>query len=386
MQFYSLLNTSVGDFGHQADSLLLQGRHGISEPTDCSAVHVEIQNAYGDLSEMHPVTAPASVKITEDAIEIYFSPFRLTGKERIAVSVRGEKTEYSPQTCDLCTVRGESDFNSFRENGVVYRMYIPSSDIPRPLILFLHGGGECGSDNRLQLTGTMGAISLAERFPDFYIMAPQAPDNGISIASALQSMGSFSHFNHMDLGTPPDSGKSARGWNRHCLAKIAAEIRRLIRAGKVDPARIYLTGMSMGGGGCLKMLSAAPELFAAACIICPTMNSETYSILHELPPVPSWISCAYIDHQRNRHVFLLDACQHLWAQNRRDVKLTLFTAAELEKYGIGSTEGLTDAQIRSENHNCWTLVYHNEHHMLSWMTAQVNRRISGCILPSGAGI
>ena len=374
MKLYAHFNTSVGDFGHQADSLLLKGCHGISDHRDSSAVQAEIINACGDLSGMHPVTAASSIRIREDAIEIFFSPFRLTGKERVAVTIHGEKTEYSPGTCDLCTVRGESDFDSFRENGIVYRMHVPSASVPRPLILFLHGGGECGSDNCLQLTGTMGAISLAERFPDFYIMAPQAPDNGISIEAALGSMKGFSQFDHMDLGALPHCGKSARGWNRDYLAGIEAEILRLVRAEKVDPSRIYLTGMSMGGGGCLRMLSVAPGLFAASCIICPTMNSETYSILHELPPVPCWISSAYIDHQRNRHAFLTDACSHLWEQGRRDVKLTLFTAEELKKYGIGCSEGLTDAQIRSENHNCWTLVYHNERHMLSWMPAQVNSR------------
>ena len=47
--------------------------------------------------------------------------------------------------------------------------------VPRPLVLFLHGGGECGEDNLIQLTGTLGALRLAEKWPEMYVMAPQAP-------------------------------------------------------------------------------------------------------------------------------------------------------------------------------------------------------------------
>ena len=60
MKLYAHFNTSVGDFGHQADSLLLKGCHGISDHRDSSAVQAEIINACGDLSGMHPVTAASS--------------------------------------------------------------------------------------------------------------------------------------------------------------------------------------------------------------------------------------------------------------------------------------------------------------------------------------
>ena len=58
---------------------------------------------------------------------------------------------------------------------MLYRLYRPEASVPRPLILFLHGVGESGNDNFSQMVGTVGAIRLAERYPDMYIMAPQAP-------------------------------------------------------------------------------------------------------------------------------------------------------------------------------------------------------------------
>ena len=50
------------------------------------------------------------------------------------------------------------------------------------------------------------------------------------------------------------------GWNRSYLAAVCDRIRELIAAGQVDAKRIYVTGMSKGGGGTLRMLSVA-----AAC-------------------------------------------------------------------------------------------------------------------------
>ena len=369
MFFHSKLLTSVGDLGLQADALLLTPKRSIDsiQKTD---INVTIENGYADLSRLVPITVPANIDISSDGIIIHFVPFRLSGGQIIHVKILEEQFEYTIDSVSEKIIKGESDFQKKEENGVIFRLYAPSTDSPRPLILFLHGGGECGSDNLLQLTGTLGAISLAERFPDFYVMAPQAPDNGVSIEQMLADFNHFSSFDTMDLGTPTGYGKSKRGWNRDYLSKVSAEIQRLIDSGKVDSSRIYLTGMSMGGGGCLEMLSVAPKLFAAACIICPSMNSDTYSVLHELPDVPCWFASAYIDHQLNRHVFLLKACTHLWEKGRTDVKLTLFTSEELKKYHLGTATGITNEQIHAENHNCWTLVYHNEHHMLSWMVSQ----------------
>ena len=91
--------------------------------------------------------------------------------------------------------------------------------------------------------------------------------------------------------------KGERGWNRDYVAKVTDIIRKMISDGKVDENRVYLIGMSMGGGGVLQTISVAPDLFAAAVPICPSMNGESYANLLHLPKVPVWITSAYMDHQ-----------------------------------------------------------------------------------------
>ena len=46
-----------------------------------------------------------------------------------------------------------------------------------------------------------------------------------------------------------------------------------------------MTGLSMGGGGTIQAVSVAPDLFAAALPICPSMNGESYAQLLHWPGV-----------------------------------------------------------------------------------------------------
>ena len=85
------------------------------------------------------------------------------------------------------------------------------------------------------------------------------------------------------MGITPFSLKGERGWNRDYVAKVTDIIRKMISDGKVDENRVYLIGMSMGGGGVLQTISVAPDLFAAAVPICPSMNGESYANLLHLP-------------------------------------------------------------------------------------------------------
>jgi hypothetical protein len=87
-----------------------------------------------------------------------------------------------------------------------------------------------------------------------------------------------------------------------------------------------------------------------------------------------YISSAYIDHQANRHAYILRACSKLWAEGQKDVHFTLFTTEELEKYNIVASPNLTEAQIRSANHKSWALVLHNEYGILDWMISHRKKR------------
>ena len=92
--------------------------------------------------------------------------------------------------------------------------------------MFLHGGGECGEDNELQLTGTLGALRLAERWSDMYIMAPQAPSGNLGMQEMFEVMKKRGNPFSADMGITPFSLKGERGWNRDYVAKVTDIIRK----------------------------------------------------------------------------------------------------------------------------------------------------------------
>lgn len=331
---------------------------------------------YKDLSKKVPAAGVTDVIYRDGQLLLTVEPFVYQHEFHITGTGRAEGVEIDKAAAAKVQFKGMDDFCAVEENGIRYRIYEPDEKSPRPLILFLHGGGECGEDNWIQLAGTFGAVELAKRFSDMYVMAPQAPGGNTGMQEMFLIMKKRGNPFRVDLRTTPFSLKGERGWNRDYLSKVCGEIRRMIHEGKVDQERVYVIGMSMGGGGVLSTLSVDPDLFAAAVPICPSMNGESYAILNELPEVPTWISTAYIDHQPGRHVYLLEACQKLWREGRTDVHYTMFRPEELQSYGLGVTEGLTEKEIYEENHYSWILVLHNERCILDWMVSHVKKDIT----------
>ena len=354
-------NTYIGDFGQWLESVRIEG---LTQEINCE--DITLKNCFVDCCKSIPGKGVLSIEQSAGDTIITFDPFLF--RPDFSIEAAGETISQS--TIDKVVVKNEEMFGKYEENDVLYRMYEPTAHSPRPLILFLHGGGECGTDNLQQLTGTLGAIKLAERYPDMYILAPQAPDYGMDMQEMFAKMQQHGDPFRVCIGADTDIGIGVRGWNRDYVGRVCDLIRKMIAEGKVDAARVYIIGMSMGGAGVITTVSVAPDLFAAAVPICPSMNADSYPMLANWPSVPVYIASSYIDHQANRHAYILRACSKLWASGRKDVSFTLFTTEELEKYNIVASPNLTEAQIREASHKSWILVLHNEYGILSWMTSQ----------------
>jgi len=74
------------------------------------------------------------------------------------------------------TRTADDKFAKIEEGRVMYRLYSPDATEPRPMILFLHGGGNGGyegeRDNEKQLMADYGPVNFAEDYPDVFVMAP----------------------------------------------------------------------------------------------------------------------------------------------------------------------------------------------------------------------
>ena len=138
-------------------------------------------------------------------------------------------------------------------NKLEYLQFLPEgygdSDTARfPLVVFLHGAGERG--NELELLKKHGPPKVAMKdhgFP-FILAAPQCP---------------------------PD-----RWWDPD---EVIALTRHLTKTLQVDPRRIHLTGISMGGFGTWACLAKEPELYASGVPICGGGDPNNAAILKSIP-------------------------------------------------------------------------------------------------------
>ena len=127
----------------------------------------------------------------------------------------------------------------------------------RPLILFLHGSEERGCD--LERIARHGIPKIAEEDPDFPFVAisPQLPPGGV--------------------------------WHRYHRTLLAL-LDDVIECHTVDPGRVYLTGVSLGGYGAWHLAAHAPERFAAVVPVCGGgLPSQGFpEEVHALKEVPVW--------------------------------------------------------------------------------------------------
>ena len=119
-----------------------------------------------------------------------------------------------------------------------------------PFILFLHGAGERG--NNLKRVKKHGVPKIVERRPDFpfIVLSPQCPDE-------------------------------TTWWDHQRTLKLLLD--EIVANYAVDEARIYLTGLSMGGYGTWSLAMAYPRLFAAIAPICGGGFPEFVSVLKSVP-------------------------------------------------------------------------------------------------------
>lgn len=133
-----------------------------------------------------------------------------------------------------------------------YQVFVPhrpARQARSPVILYLHGAGERGTDGQLQTMVGLGPVvkARAESFPAIVVF-PQAP---------------------------PDSV-----WNGASARAAMQALEAALREFGGDPTRIYLTGLSMGGYGTWDLALEHAGRFAALVPICGGLHA-----LHAFPNI-----------------------------------------------------------------------------------------------------
>jgi predicted peptidase len=165
--------------------------------------------------------------------------------------------------------RERSEKRVFRDShgqSLPYRLFVPKSyDAAKkyPLLLFLHGAGERGDDNWAQLANAevlqLIKDDVAAKHPCF-LVAPQCPAG----AKWVEAPWNSKKPHH----TPAEPSAPMR---------LALEmLDSLEKEYSIDPARRYVTGLSMGGYGSFDACLRRPGYFAAAVPICGGADDARY--------------------------------------------------------------------------------------------------------------
>lgn len=193
-----------------------------------------------------------------------------------------------------------------------YLLYLPKdydkSDKSFPLVLFLHGAGERGTDiEKVKVHGLPRLVNEGKDFP-FIVVSPQCPDLML--------------------------------WNTDVLSSLLDEIEANYR---VDKNRIYVTGLSMGGYGTWSLALAQPERFAAIAPVCGWADtSKANTIAH----LPIWVF-------------------HGAKDNVVPVKTSEDMVSALKNYG----SEVKFTVYPEANHDSWTETYNNDE-LYKWFLQQ----------------
>ena len=144
-----------------------------------------------------------------------------------------------------------------KKASMSYWLYLPANaaakDVKLPFVLFLHGSGERGTDlAQVKKHGPPSLVGTGKNkdMEGCIIVSPQCPDK--------------------------------QWWDAKLLKLLCDDI---VKTQPVDPNRLYVTGLSMGGFGTWSLLAENPDFFAAGVPICGGGKPET---AEKFKHVPVW--------------------------------------------------------------------------------------------------
>jgi len=153
--------------------------------------------------------------------------------------------------------RGDQ-FKSSDPGSLPYRILTPRNmedGQKYPLVLFLHGAGERGDDNQAQLVHGAAEFARLERqnaYPSFVVF-PQCPVGQRWVESPWNLPSGRDEFE-----VAPSKP----------MALALQLVDSLIANLPIDPSRVYVTGLSMGGQGAWFAAVSKPRRFAAMLEVC----------------------------------------------------------------------------------------------------------------------
>jgi predicted esterase len=202
------------------------------------------------------------------------------------------------------------------------RLYVPPSAAsgPRPLIVFLHGSGAAGTNNSSQVNASIDNLLAEAKLRGAFLYAPQ----------------------------------TATTWAGET---VTDQVMTMIARAKTDynvvATQVYMTGISMGGGGAWNMLSRYGSEFAAGLPICGVGVAADY-LAANLVGKPIWAfhgkldTSVNISYSRSRVNGILTA---------NGQQTQIFNSDPVDEYFNWATLRLQYTEFGNEEHSIWDRVY-----------------------------
>lgn len=211
-------------------------------------------------------------------------------------------------------VNGKLKTEIVQKHELGYALHIPANTKEKkPLIIFLHGSGEKGTDiEKVKVHGPFKYLKTHEL--DSYVLAPQCPENEY--------------------------------WNEEVLYRLILKIQK---ENNIDSSRIYLTGLSMGAWGAWNLAFAHPETFAALVPIAGFVDRIPMIEDCKIKDIPIQIFHGLLDDVVNVD-YSITIYKKLKSCNA-NVQLTIFNDA---------------------GHDSWSRVYDNQD-IYDWMFKQIKK-------------
>ncbi len=226
-------------------------------------------------------------------------------------------------------------FATYQEEGqsLPYRILLPenySVEKNYPLLVFLHGAGERGNDNELQLVhgSSLFLDSEFRKKNPAIIVFPQCAKNAYW-ATTIRTDTGFSYVK--------------KPKNNPMLDLVEGMLDYIKDNYAIDKKRIYVGGLSMGGMGTFELVYRNPRMFAAAFAICGGANPKIARKIRR----PVW----RIDHGEADQVVAIDHSKKM-------------VTALLKKRA-----SVVYNWYPGVNHNSWDTVF-GDPEFLPWLFAQ----------------
>lgn len=191
-----------------------------------------------------------------------------------------------------------------------YLLHKPKGKEKKPLIIFLHGSGEKGTDlEKVKVHGPFKYLKTNDL--DAFVLAPQCAEDTY--------------------------------WESESLYKL---IKNVVEENNIDTSRIYLTGLSMGAWGAWNLAFAHPDMFAALVPIAGFVDRVPMLENCKIKNIPTRIFHGLLDDVVDVN-YSIEIYKKLKNCNM-DVELTIFDDA---------------------NHDSWSRVY-DDKTIYEWMLKQ----------------